>query len=105
MRGILLSVVRRRSLIMSIELIESGKVVSVRSVPPFDTGRVRIGLSYVPRYRWQPDADDEFMQSVLIGRGPRLGGIARVMSSLSQVIVWVVVFSLVLVLMSVGVSR
>lgn len=90
---------------MSIELIEPGKAVSVRSVPPYDTGRVRIGVAYVPVYRWQPDADDEFMQSVLIGRGPRFGGFARVLWLLPRVALWVFVVFLFLFLLSLGVSR
>lgn len=83
----------------------STKPVSVRSVPPYDTGRVRIGLTYVPRYRWQPDADDEFVQSALLGRGPRFWRFSRVVSWLSQVSLWAGVAFLFLFLLSLGVSR
>lgn len=78
---------------------------SARSVPPVDTGKVRIGLAYIPRYRWKPDADDLYMQTVLLPRGPRSGLRARLVGVLPGVALWVVLVFLILVLLGLGVSR
>jgi hypothetical protein len=44
-----------------------------RSVPPYDTGKVKIGLAYVPS--WSPSRDAYNLQTALLspvrGRGPR----------------------------------
>lgn len=97
---------------MSIDLIEPGKTVSVRSVPPFDTGRVQIGLLYIPRYRWEPDSDDVLLQSALLTRGPRpvlrvrVGWmLSRVVVSSPVMLVWLLVGFLFLVVLGMGVAR
>ena len=55
-----------------------------RSVPPYDTGKVKIGLAYVPAQPWSPSRDAYNLQSALLsqskGRGPiasRLFGFLR----------------------------
>jgi hypothetical protein len=46
-----------------------------RSVPPYDTGKVKIGLAYVPAQPWSPSRDAYNLQTALLsparGRGPR----------------------------------
>jgi hypothetical protein len=45
-----------------------------RSVPPYHTGKVGIGLVYVPRQPWSPSRDAYNLQTALLsqsrGRGP-----------------------------------
>jgi hypothetical protein len=45
-----------------------------RSVPPYDTGKVKIGLAYVPAQPWSPSRDAYNLQTALLspvrGRGP-----------------------------------
>ena len=45
-----------------------------RSVPPYDTGKVKIGLAYVPSQPWSPSRDAYNLQTALLsparGRGP-----------------------------------
>ena len=55
-----------------------------RSVPPYDTGKVKIGLFYVPTQTWSPSRDAYNLQTALLsrskGRGPvasRLFGFLR----------------------------
>ena len=55
-----------------------------RSVPPYDTGKVKIGLFYSPPQPWSPSRDAYNLQSALLsqskGRGPiasRLFGFLR----------------------------
>jgi hypothetical protein len=55
-----------------------------RSVPPYDTGKVKIGLAYVPAQPWSPSRDAYNLQTALLsqskGRGPiasRLFGFLR----------------------------
>lgn len=50
---------------MSIELVPEGAVV-VRSVPPYDTGKVKIGLAYIPRQKSVSDPDLDWLQGVLL---------------------------------------
>ena len=46
-----------------------------RSVPPYNTGKVLIGLAYVPSQPWSPSRDAYNLQTALLspvrGRGPR----------------------------------
>jgi hypothetical protein len=46
-----------------------------RSVPPYNTGKVLIGLAYVPAQPWFPSRDAYNLQTALLssarGRGPR----------------------------------
>jgi hypothetical protein len=46
-----------------------------RSVPPYDTGKVKIGLAYVPSQPWSPSRDAYNLQTALLspvrGRGPK----------------------------------
>lgn len=40
---------------------------------PFNTGKVLIGIAYVPRQRWVPSCDAYNLQSALLNHGkPRL---------------------------------
>lgn len=55
---------------MSIEMFEPEKAVCVRSVPPFDTGKVKIGLMYIPRQVNHPDADMCRLQTALLATAP-----------------------------------
>ncbi len=55
-----------------------------RSVPPYDTGKVKIGLFYVPTQTWSASRDAYNLQTALLsrskGRGPvasRLFGFLR----------------------------
>lgn len=45
-----------------------------RSVPPYDTGKVKIGLAYIPTQPWSPGRDSYDLQTALLspvrGRGP-----------------------------------
>jgi hypothetical protein len=45
-----------------------------RSVPPYNTGKVLIGLAYVPAQPWSPSRDAYNLQTALLspvrGRGP-----------------------------------
>jgi hypothetical protein len=45
-----------------------------RSVPPYNTGKVKIGLAYVPSQPWSPSRDAYNLQTALLsparGRGP-----------------------------------
>lgn len=45
-----------------------------RPTPPYDTGKVKIGLAYVPAQPWTPSRDAYNLQSALLsrsaGRGP-----------------------------------
>jgi hypothetical protein len=46
-----------------------------RPTPPYDTGKVKIGLAYVPSQLWFPSRDAYNLQTALLspvrGRGPR----------------------------------
>jgi hypothetical protein len=46
-----------------------------RSVPPYDTGKVKIGIAYVPSQPWSPSRDAYNLQTALLspvrGRGPK----------------------------------
>jgi len=46
-----------------------------RSVPPYDTGKVKIGLAYIPSQPWSPSRDAYNLQTALLsparGRGPK----------------------------------
>jgi hypothetical protein len=46
-----------------------------RSVPPYNTGKVKIGFAYVPAQPWSPSRDAYNLQTALLsparGRGPR----------------------------------
>ena len=55
-----------------------------RPTPPYDTGKVKIGLAYVPAQTWSPSRDAYNLQTALLsqskGRGPiasRLFGFLR----------------------------
>jgi len=49
--------------------IESGKIVPAgRLVPPYDTGKVKIGLAYAFYQPWTPSADMYRLQSALLAR-------------------------------------
>jgi hypothetical protein len=45
-----------------------------RPTPPYDTGKVKIGLAYVPAQPWSPSRDAYNLQTALLsrarGRGP-----------------------------------
>lgn len=41
-----------------------------RVTPPYDTGKVQIGLLYIPRQRELPDADMNRLQTVLLASAP-----------------------------------
>ena len=45
-----------------------------RATPPYDTGKVKIGLAYVPSQPWSPSRDAYNLQTALLsksrGRGP-----------------------------------
>ena len=41
-----------------------------RPTPPYDTGKVKIGLLYAPPPNWSPDRDAYFLQSALLPRSP-----------------------------------
>ena len=45
-----------------------------RSTPPYDTGKVQIGIAYVPAQPWSPSRDAYNLQTALLsrarGRGP-----------------------------------
>jgi hypothetical protein len=45
-----------------------------RSTPPYNTGKVKIGLAYVPAQPWSPIRDAYSLQTALLspvrGRGP-----------------------------------
>lgn len=45
-----------------------------RSVPPYDTGKVKIGLAYIRLQPWSPGRDSYNLQTALLspvrGRGP-----------------------------------
>jgi len=47
-----------------------------RSVPPYDTGKVKIGLAYVPAQPWSPSRDAYNLQSALLSRSKGRGPIA-----------------------------
>lgn len=50
---------------------------------PYNTGRVRIGLAYVPRQRWTPSADAYRLQTALINVGkPKPSLLQRILWSL-----------------------
>jgi hypothetical protein len=46
-----------------------------RPTPPYDTGKVKIGLAYVPSQPWSPSRDAYNLQTALLspvrGRGPK----------------------------------
>jgi hypothetical protein len=46
-----------------------------RPVPPYDTGKVKVGLLYIPTQPWSPSRDAYNLQTALLspvrGRGPR----------------------------------
>jgi hypothetical protein len=41
---------------------------SVRSLPPYNTGRVQIGLAHIRRQSWSPDRDSYALQTALLPR-------------------------------------
>jgi hypothetical protein len=45
-----------------------------RPTPPYDTGKVKIGIAYVPTQPWSPSRDAYNLQTALLsrarGRGP-----------------------------------
>ena len=47
-----------------------------RSVPPYDTGKVKIGLAYVPTQPWSPSRDAYNLQTALLSRAPGRGPVA-----------------------------
>jgi hypothetical protein len=40
----------------------------IRAIPPYDTGKVKIGLVHVRRQPWSPDRDACLLQSALLPR-------------------------------------
>ncbi len=50
---------------MSIELAKDAPVR--RLTPPYDTGKVRVGLAYVKYQSWQPSRDMYALQTALLG--------------------------------------
>ena len=47
--------------------VRSGKSIS-RAHPPYDTGKVKIGLCYSPLSTWSPGRDAYRLQSALLAR-------------------------------------
>jgi hypothetical protein len=47
-----------------------------RSVPPYDTGKVKIGLFYVPTQPWSASRDAYNLQTALLSRAPGRGPVA-----------------------------
>lgn len=43
---------------------------SIRVVPPYDTGKVKIGLAHIRQQSWSPDRDACLLQSALLPRPP-----------------------------------
>ena len=41
---------------------------SIRSLPPYNTGRVQIGLAHIRRQPWSPDRDSYALQTALLPR-------------------------------------
>lgn len=46
--------------------------VSTPRAAPYNTGKVVIGMAYVPRQRWEPSKDAYDLQTALLGGSPRL---------------------------------
>jgi len=42
--------------------------LSIRSLPPYNTGRVQIGLAHIRRQPWSPDRDSYALQTALLPR-------------------------------------
>ena len=47
-----------------------------RSVPPYDTGKVKIGLCYVRTQPWSASRDAYNLQTALLSRAPGRGPVA-----------------------------
>lgn len=41
-----------------------------RSLPPYDTGKVKIGLTHIPRQQYRSDPDMERLQHALLSSAP-----------------------------------
>jgi hypothetical protein len=54
--------------------VQPTKPLLARPTPPYDTGKVKIGLLYVPAQPWSPSRDAYNLQTALLsrsrGRGP-----------------------------------
>lgn len=46
--------------------------VSTPRAAPYNTGKVVIGVAYVPRQRWEPSKDAYDIQTALLDKQPRL---------------------------------
>jgi hypothetical protein len=47
-----------------------------RPTPPYDTGKVKIGLAYVPAQPWSPSRDAYNLQTALLSRSPGRGPVS-----------------------------
>lgn len=47
-----------------------------RPTPPYDTGKVKIGLTYVPAQPWSPSRDAYNLQTALLSRAEGRGPVA-----------------------------
>jgi hypothetical protein len=66
------------------DITEFKQRVSCLRPAPYNTGKVRIGLAYVPRQRWEPSSDAYSIQTALLNANkPRLTLGQRIWSKLS----------------------
>jgi hypothetical protein len=54
------------------DITEFKRRVSSPRPAPYNTGKVVIGVAYVPRQRWEPSKDAYDIQTALLGGSPRL---------------------------------
>lgn len=54
------------------DITEFKRRVSSPRPAPYNTGKVEIGVAYVPRQRWEPSRDAYDIQTALLNREPRL---------------------------------
>ena len=47
-----------------------------RSVPPYDTGKVKIGMCYIQTQPWSPSRDAYTLQTALLSRSPGRGPVS-----------------------------
>lgn len=64
----------------------------VRTVPPYHTGKVQIGLTYVPRQRPHHDRDACRLQDALLGNKPTIDTSGIVIASVCAVVIAIPVF-------------
>jgi hypothetical protein len=66
------------------DITEFKQRVSSPRVAPYNTGKLRIGVAYVPRQRWEPSSDAYSIQTALLNANkPRLTLGQRIMEFLS----------------------